>query len=61
MEWGDGGGAEREREKRECVSKTCNLGMSPDQGLNPQPFAVWDHTTLQLTEPPNRGCCGLLK
>ena len=26
--------------------RTCNLGMRPDWGLNPQPFDVWDNAPI---------------
>ena len=32
--------------------RTCNLGMCPDQGLNPQPFGAWDNIP---TETPGQG------
>ena len=44
--------------------RTHNLGMCPDQGLNPQPFlggrGVYG-PMLQPTEPPGQGNLGTLK
>ena len=61
-------GKERERKERNtnvrekprltlsCMcpdwDQTCNLGMGPDQKLNPPTFGVWDNApTTQATRP----------
>ena len=35
---------------------TCNLGMCPDQGWNPQPFGVWDDAPTNCTTWPGLLC-----